>query len=96
MEIRWSPQAASDLRAIKDYIARDSPHYAEITINRIIDAAMSLEEFPRLGRVVPERSDDSIREIVVQNYRVIYLLDPDVVEILTVHHGARRLDPRRL
>jgi len=27
IEIRWTLQAADDLQAIYDYIARDSPHY---------------------------------------------------------------------
>jgi hypothetical protein len=30
---------------------------------------------------------------LVQNYRVVYLLRDEDVEILTVHHGARPLRP---
>lgn len=52
-------------------------------------------DLPRSGRVVPELGRDDIREIFVQSYRIIYRARPDTVEILTVHHGARVLDPRQ-
>jgi plasmid stabilization system protein ParE len=51
-----------------------------------------LSQFPRSGRIVPELGRDDIREVIVQSYRVIYRLRGDEVEILTVHHSARRLD----
>jgi plasmid stabilization system protein ParE len=44
-----------------------------------------------MGRGVPEIDRHDIREVIVQNYRIIYRLLPDEVEILTVHHGARPL-----
>ena len=52
-----------------------------------------LETAPRLGRVVPEFEIDDVRELIVGNYRLIYRYhaDWDVVEVLTLHHGARLL-----
>lgn len=35
MQIVWSPQSLRDLRAIRDYIAKDSEQYANLTIARI-------------------------------------------------------------
>jgi plasmid stabilization system protein ParE len=51
----------------------------------------SLRSFPELGRVVPERGEPNIREIVVGNYRVVYRFrrEQKTVEILRVWHGAR-------
>jgi plasmid stabilization system protein ParE len=42
----------------------------------------------------PELGDESIREVIHGNYRIVYRLRHDVVEIATVFHGARlfRLD----
>ncbi len=50
-----------------------------------------LENFPELGRVVPERNQPNIREIIVKNYRIVYRVDQTkkAVEILRVWHGAR-------
>ena len=75
-------------------IARDSTHYANLVVERIVAAVERLADHPRFGRVVPELGDESIREIVHGNYRVVYRLQQDVVEIATVFHGARlfRLD----
>jgi plasmid stabilization system protein ParE len=43
---------------------------------------------------VPELGDESIREVIQGNYRIVYRLRHDAVEIATVFHGARlfRLD----
>ncbi|MBN1359621.1 MAG: type II toxin-antitoxin system RelE/ParE family toxin [Sedimentisphaerales bacterium] len=49
-----------------------------------------------MGRLVPEVNDPAIRELILGNYRVIYRLRGDLVEILTVHRGARLLDPAKL
>ena len=38
MQIAWSPQSLRDLRAIRDYIAKDSEQYADLTIARIFSA----------------------------------------------------------
>lgn len=37
-----------------------------------------------------------IREILLGNYRIVYRISGEVVEILTVYHGARLLDPASL
>ena len=50
--------------------------------------SIRLIDFPQSGRIVPEIGDRSIREIILGNYRIIYRLRSEAVEILTVHHGA--------
>ncbi|MFM7327760.1 MAG: type II toxin-antitoxin system RelE/ParE family toxin [Bacteroidota bacterium] len=48
------------------------------------------------GRIVPERNDQSMRELVMGNYRIIYQVDTESdVRILTVHHGRRLLSNNR-
>jgi toxin ParE1/3/4 len=90
----WAPQAIQDVEAIRAYVARDSVHYADLLVERIIAAVARLEDSPRSGRVVPELGDESVREVIHGNYRIVYRLRHDVVEIATVFHGARlfRLD----
>jgi plasmid stabilization system protein ParE len=79
------------LQSIRDYVAMGSPHYADLLANRIIDASERLRQFPRLGRVVPEFGHESVREIIVARYRLIYELEGDNARVLAVHHGARLL-----
>jgi plasmid stabilization system protein ParE len=37
--VRWSDQAKADLKAIYDYIARDSKHYAKQVTRELVDKA---------------------------------------------------------
>jgi toxin ParE1/3/4 len=43
--------------------------------------------------MVPELGQDLVREVLLGNYRIIYRLLNDDVQVLTIHHGARLLDP---
>jgi len=95
-EVRWTPQAADDLEAITNFIAVDSPQYARLFAMDILVAVERLADFPNSGRVVPELKDPAIREILFGSYRIVYRVKGDLVEVLTVYHGARLLDPSRL
>ena len=88
----WSPQAIEDIQAIAEYIGRDSSIYAESTVERIFQAPEKLKQFPKLGRVVPEKNDEAIREIFVFQYRIIYEILTSEVHILTVVHGKRIIE----
>jgi addiction module RelE/StbE family toxin len=93
VKITWTDQALEDLEAICLYIARDALQYAKIFAIRAFEATDRLEKFPLSGRIVPEVGHEDIREIILGNYRIIYRIIPKEVEILTVHHGSRLLDP---
>jgi len=95
-EVRWTPQAADDLEAVADFIATNSPYYARLFTMDVLAAVERLADFPNSGRVVPELKDPAIREILFGSYRIVYRVKGDVVELLTVYHGARLLDPSRL
>lgn len=93
-QVSWTPQAANDLEAICLFIARDSLQLAAAFADRVLRATDRLANFPRSGRVVPELKIESIREIIVASYRLIYRVRQDGVQLLTVHHGARMLVAR--
>lgn len=90
-QLRWSPQSARDLEAIRDYIATESPRYAALVVERIMGAVERLTAFPESGRIVPERNDPTIREVIVKPYRVVYRLRPGLVEVVTVFRASRIL-----
>jgi addiction module RelE/StbE family toxin len=96
-QVIWAPQAIQDVEAIRAHVARDSVHYADLVVERIVAAVERLVDHPRSGRIVPELGDVSIREVIHGNYRIVYRLRQDIVEIATVFHGARlfRLDSAR-
>ena len=87
-EVRWTTQAADDLQAIYDFIARDSPQYAQLIVEGILSAVDSLEQFPRLGRTVPERHRGELRELIKPPYRIVYRVG-EVIHILTIFRSSR-------
>ena len=89
MKILWSPQSLRDLQAIHEYIARDSGHYADLTVARIFAGVERLVQFPNSGRVVPERNQPEIREIIVGRFRVVYRMRESTIEIATVFRASR-------
>ena len=95
-EVRWTPQAADDLESITEFIAKDSPQYAQLFAIDALEIADRLSGFPLMGRIVPEVNDSALREILFGTYRIVYRIKPDRVEILTVYHGAKLLDPSRI
>ena len=96
-EVRFSENALRDMRSIATYIARDSEFHATNQVERFFASAERLKTHPRMGRMVPEVGHPSIRELIVGNYRMMYhLSEEDVVEMLTVHHSARRFPYSRV
>lgn len=92
-DLVWTLRIREDLNAFANYIATDSAAYAFAFLRRIIEAAEHLRAFPEMGRVVPEFEDESIRELIVQNYRVVYVFRDGVVYMAAAKHGA--MDIRR-
>lgn len=90
MRLLWSQRSINELKQLRDYIAQDSPHYARQFIERLLKHIDNLSEFPLMGRVVPESKQNDIREIIHQNYRVIYRVHGQI-EIITVLHSSRDL-----
>lgn len=90
-KITWSVLARQDLWEIHDYIAGDSPFYAEKTIEKFFERVAILEKLPQIGRTVPEFEDETIRELVEGNYRIVYWLQDKNITVLRVHHSARLL-----
>ncbi len=87
----WSPEAIRDLDNICEYIARNSEHYARAFAEHVTALAESIPDQPLLGAVVPEYDREDLRERLYQNYRIVYRLRGEDVEIVTITHGARRL-----
>jgi len=89
--IEWTDRSLEDLNEIHDYIARDSKNYANLFVKKIYETVQKLKDFPNIGRVVPEVNNPSVREVIFQNYRIIYRKMNKYVEIITIIHGSRLL-----
>lgn len=92
MRIEWLPDAARDLSTQMKWIARQDP-WAAISVGDAIEAAVArLADHPLMAR--PGRVDNT-RELAVVGtpYIVVYRVEPAVVVVLRILHGARRWPP---
>jgi len=87
----WTQPALADLDAIHGFIAKDSEYYAMSFLEELIQQPEKLMDFPNIGRIVPEHNQADIRELIFQNYRIIYRLDDLNITILAIIHGKRNL-----
>ncbi|MCP9290221.1 type II toxin-antitoxin system RelE/ParE family toxin [Gracilimonas sediminicola] len=87
MKIIWSPTARYKTKEILEYISEDNPDAALTLIDLIEEKVENLNQNPESGRVFPPTNNDKIQELIVhENYGVIYEINPDLIEVLTVRH----------
>jgi toxin ParE1/3/4 len=91
MKIFWTKEALLRLQEIEEYISRDNPIGAIEFVDKLITVAETIIDNPRKGRIVPELSFENIRELLHQNYRIVYLVKKNSVDILTVFEGHQLL-----
>ena len=91
-KLEWSEEALEDIESIATYIEKDSPIYAKSVVSKFFEKAEILKDFRELGRTVPELNDESIREIFVYSYRLIYKTHKDSILFVAVIHGKRLLE----
>lgn len=86
MDIRWTPEANSNLEQIGLRIARDNPEAALKTIGIIFERIEQLTIFPHRGR---SGRDPGTRELVLAPlpYVAVYRVTDSVVEVLHIWHG---------
>lgn len=59
---------------------------------RVLLAVERLRDQPRMGRVIPEIGDETYRELIFQNYRIVYRHLADRVVIIGVLHAAMDME----
>ena len=84
--IVWSDKALTSLESIGDYYISVAPAYATAIVPALFEAVDTLSYFPNLGRRVAVSGLERFREILFFNYRIVYLVEQDVVTILDVYH----------
>ena len=89
MRIRWTEGADGNLDQVEEYIAQDNPPAAVATVNKIIEAAQMLADYPTIGK---RGREHGTRELVVAGlpYIVIYALQCEELVILRVLHTSMK------
>ena len=97
MKLVWTEMALSTIEEIRDHVTIEAgEEAARGLVERIMASVERLSRFPRSGRIIPEFSKPTIRELITGSYRVIYHLDsvdsPSEITIYGVLHGSRLLE----
>jgi len=90
LNINFTPQALSDLQAIKSYIAEFNQSTANDVISRVLQVTRMFEQFPLLGR---EGKISDTREFSIPGlpYIVVYKIASETdIDILTVIHERKQ------
>jgi len=91
MKVVWTERAWERLTEIEAFVARDHPEAAVRLVDKLIARGDALGRYPDRGRKLPEIPSSGLRELVVDNYRIVYRRVPNKIEVLTVFDGHRLL-----
>ncbi len=78
-----------------DFIAAERPDAAVEWLDGLIARVDLLRDFPEQGHVVPGWDQQVVRQILYSPYRVVYQVEAEQVEILTISHDRERPLPER-
>ena len=84
--IVWSRRAQRDLVGIRDYVSQFAPLAAQRLAARLASAAESLSDHPLRGRSIGRGRR---ARVAIPPYQIRYRILGEVVEIITIRHGAR-------
>jgi len=93
----WSDSAIEELRNIYEYYySKASKKVADKITNSIVDKTIMLEITPRMGQKeeLLTHFKQEIRYLVQGNYKIVYLIEENIVSIATVFDC--RQDPIKL
>lgn len=96
--VKITSKALADMEAIYDYIADEllNPDAAMGQYNRIANAIESLKIFPERFRLFDSQPEHELgmRQIPVDNYTTIYVIQDDDVVVLRVLYSASDINAR--
>ena len=87
--VRWSDKAADDFIAILERLEQGDPRVARLFARRVRIAIEQLEMFPFSGQVFDPLRSDSVREVQIGRFRLIYLVFSEAeVNIISIRSNA--------
>lgn len=87
-KVEWSEPAKEDLFEIHKNLSITSNKFAESVLEDLLIKSDLLEHHPRIGKKVKRIEHDNLREVLIRNYRVVYIIESNRVCILRVLHSS--------
>jgi len=96
MKLFWTKEALVRLQEIEEYISKDNSIAAIEFVEKLISVTETLIDYPEKGRIVPELALENIRELIYKNYRIVYLIKKNAIDILTVFERHQLLQKEEI
>ncbi len=94
MKLTFSREARDDLVRLRAFIAKHDPAAAQRAARRLVQGIERLLRYPKLGKRVSiapdEVAPEEIRNWLVGDYVIRYLIAIDRIIVLRVWHGKER------
>jgi toxin ParE1/3/4 len=90
MKVVYTDEALSDIEAIAEWLAAHCPTVAPAVEKRIRNVVSYIARFPQSSRRAAGRSGVRTAPLGRYPYAIFYRTTDEVVEILYIHHTARR------
>jgi len=93
VKVRLTASAINDLRELLLYYEEKLvPPVGQRFVAEILERIETLIDNPDIGRVVPEFSTNSIRELIHKPFRVVYLRESSTIFIIRIWRSKRVLE----
>ncbi len=93
MRVSYTPESINDLKRLREFIAVKNLSAAKRVATSILTGISQLKIFPYLGGEVQQApKPEIVRDLIIGNYIVRYLIRSEKIDILRVwHHKEERL-----
>lgn len=89
--IKWKESAREDVRDIYSYFLSVSFALADNWSDELEKKLKLIEQFPGMGRMVPDYDVSFIREVFIGSYRLVYSTQEDILKVLAIRPMGRPL-----
>ncbi|MDO8398596.1 MAG: type II toxin-antitoxin system RelE/ParE family toxin [Bradyrhizobium sp.] len=90
MKVIYTEEALRDLEAIADWLILHYPAVAPVVERRIRNVVAQIARWPESSRQSADRPGVRVAPLNRYPYKIFYRVTGDTVEILHIHHAARR------
>lgn len=92
MKVILAESAFYDLEAIKNYYLEiGAAAVGENFVKDILAHIEILNDYPEIGRIVPEFGEPKIRELIHPPFRIVHVLDSQSIVVIRVWRSDRLL-----
>jgi toxin ParE1/3/4 len=85
MRIDYTKEAKQELLSIRDFISESSPFNAIEYTQDLVKRINGMLEFPYIGKVNRTFSQQNIRDLFIDGYKIIYKIENERIVVLILY-----------